>query len=583
MKRIVQQYRLILDSSQIHRVLLFFVCILVGGLLETLSISMIFPLILTILDMSFWEQNLIIQRVFLAFHIHNQKQMIIFFMLLLCVAFLLKNLFVYLTQIYQRQFIVKGSYETSLKLFNIYLHCDYEELLSKNSNDIIANISSLVSKIYVLLEAFLNLLSELIVAVSMVLFMFYINWGVTALFAVLMFSLLLLYQKVLKKKIRQNGKLSNEYYLKGLSSVNEAMAGIKEIQLMNREKYFYNIFKDNGYKNVCLEKKQKKYTAAPAHITEITVIGGMAIYIISTVMLKDNLSMLIAQISVIALVAIRLIASSNRINLYMNNISYYRPSLDKITDDFLKYLKETGSYKFDEVKPICFEKEIQFDHVSYCYPNTERYVVKDISFTIKKGQKVGIVGKSGVGKTTIADLLLGYLKPSEGCIRVDGTDIQENWKGWASLIGYIPQMIFMLDDTIQNNIVFGSDIISEQSVKEAIDKAQLSEFIASLPDGLNTRIGERGIRLSGGQRQRIGIARALYCDPQVLVLDEATSSLDRDTEREVMKSAYKAANDRTMIIISHNMQTLHGCDVIFQIDTMGISDITKDVKEREGI
>ena len=583
MKRIVQQYRLILDSSQIHRVLLFFVCILVGGLLETLSISMIFPLILTILDMSFWEQNLIIQRVFQAFHIHNQKQMIIFFMLLLCVAFLLKNLFVYLTQIYQRQFIVKGSYETSLKLFNIYLHCDYEELLSKNSNDIIANISSLVSKIYVLLEAFLNLLSELIVAVSMVLFMFYINWGVTALFAVLMFSLLLLYQKVLKKKIRQNGKLSNEYYLKGLSSVNEAMAGIKEIQLMNREKYFYNILKDNGYKNVCLEKKQKKYTAAPAHITEVTVIGGMAIYIISTVMLKDNLSMLIAQISVIALVAIRLIASSNRINLYMNNISYYRPSLDKITDDFLKYLKETGSYTFDEVKPICFEKEIQFDHVSYCYPNTERYVVKDISFTIKKGQKVGIVGKSGVGKTTIADLLLGYLKPSEGCIRVDGTDIQENWKGWASLIGYIPQMIFMLDDTIQNNIVFGSDIISEQSVKEAIDKAQLSEFIASLPDGLNTRIGERGIRLSGGQRQRIGIARALYCDPQVLVLDEATSSLDRDTEREVMKSAYKAANDRTMIIISHNMQTLHGCDVIFQIDTMGISDITKDVKEREGI
>ena len=361
------------------------------------------------------------------------------------------------------------------------------------------------------------------------------------------------------------------------------MTGIKEIQLMNREKYFYNIFKDNGYKNVCLEKKQKKYTAAPAHITEVTVIGGMAIYIISTVMLKDNLSMLIAQISVIALVAIRLIASSNRINLYMNNISYYRPSLDKITDDFLKYLKETGNYTFVEVKPICFEKEIQFDHVSYCYPNTERYVVKDISFTIKKGQKVGIVGKSGVGKTTIADLLLGYLKPSEGCIRVDGTDIQENWKGWASLIGYIPQMIFMLDDTIQNNIVFGSDINSEQSVKEAIDKAQLSEFIASLPDGLNTRIGERGIRLSGGQRQRIGIARALYCDPQVLVLDEATSSLDRDTEREVMKSAYKAANDRTMIIISHNMQTLHGCDVIFQIDTMGISDITKDVKEREGL
>lgn len=579
MKKLLQQYKMILDPSQRYKVLLFFILILFGGLLETLSVSMIFPLVLTILDVSILESNAFVMGIFRLLHIENQKQMIIFFMMLLCVVVIFKNLFVYVIGIYQRQFIVKGSYETSMKLFNMYLHCDYEELLSKNSNDIIANINSLVAKIYVLLEAFLNFFSEVIVAVSLAYFMFWLNWKVTLIFGVLLIGLLFLFQGVLKKKIRENGKLSNDYYLKGITSVNEAMNGIKEIQLMNREKHFFDIFKENGYKNVCLEKKQRKYAAAPAHIIEVSVFCGMAAFVTVTVLLDYDLSVLIAQLSAIALVAIRLMSSTNRLNSCLNRITYYKPSLDKITDDFVKYLKKTDAYEFEEVTPIPFEHEIQFEHVSYRYPNTEKFVIEDLSFTIRKGQKVGIVGKSGIGKTTIVDLLLGYLKPTKGCIKVDGKDIRENWKGWAALIGYIPQMIFMLDDSIRNNIVFGSEIDSNDLINEAMGKAQIKEFVDTLPEGLETKIGERGIRLSGGQRQRIGIARALYHDPKVLVLDEATSSLDRATEREVMKAAYHAADDKTMIIISHNKQTLHGCDVIYHIDTKGISEVTEEIRK----
>ena len=307
----------------------------------------------------------------------------------------------------------------------------------------------------------------------------------------------------------------------------------------------------------------------PRVLIESFSVSAMLLSIAFLVLTGNDVNQILPALSAFAMAAVRLMPSAHRMVTYMNELAYYEPALDRLVG----YFESLGSEAFEKVLPtgernqIMLKKEIMLSGISYHYPGMERNVLEDVEMRIPVGRSVGIMGVSGAGKTTAVDILLGLLIPQEGCVLVDGRDMREFYDGWLSCIGYIPQMIFMLDDTIRRNIAFGviEEEIDDARVWEVLEEAQLAQFVRGLPDGLDTEIGERGIRLSGGQRQRIGVARALYTDPELLVFDEATSALDRGTEMAMLESIKCLHGKKTMVIIAHRSETIGMCDIVYRV------------------
>lgn len=559
------KYQLLLNENQKGKVFLFFICIVIGGLLEMLGVSLMLPLIMAVLDTSLLQKLPLVNNYAYLLDSYKKHEVILFFLVVFLGVVVVKNLFIYMSLIYRRNFIVKSCQNTACRLFNVYLHCDYEEMLSRNSNDIIGNILQVVNGSYLLLDAILNLFAELLVSGLLFIFLLWVNWKVTIILFIFLMGLLLVFRRYTSKKLESIGEQSNEVYSNAVRSVNEAILGFKEIQLLNREKSFFTAFKANYERNVELEAKKYYYQIAPQHVTEVFVFLALCIYVGISACFNLDLTKVIAELSAVSMAAMRMLPSMNRINSNLNAVSYYSPSLDRVSNEFVQYLKSSDTYKFTDVERLQFTDEIILQDISYRYPQGERDVLKELNFTIKKGNKLGVIGVSGGGKTTLVDILLGYLKPQAGNVLVDGVDISTNRKGWMLNIGYIPQMIFMLNGSIRENILFGSEEFDDGKIWSCLEQAQLAEYVRSLPQGLDTLIGERGIRLSGGQRQRIGIARALYNDSELLVFDEATSALDKQTEKELMQSIYALDKNKTMIIIAHNVNTLENCDAIYKL------------------
>ena len=315
--------------------------------------------------------------------------------------------------------------------------------------------------------------------------------------------------------------------------------------------------------------------STPRLLIETIAVAGMIGYMLLVMMRGTSLSTLLPQLTVLMAAATRLLPSANRINNYLTSIAYFEPFMMNVTDNLQQEIHDGSvSYNSDdyrkkkEVTKLPVKEHIEMTDICYKYPNTDSYILNKAAMSIPVGKSVGIVGTSGAGKTTIVDVLLGLLKPESGKIYADGADVMQNYQGWLKNIGYIPQTIFMVDSTIRKNVAFGypDDEIDDNKVWNALKEASLDEFVKNLPEGLDTQIGERGIRLSGGQRQRIGIARALFEDPEVLVLDEATSALDNETEAAIMDSINRLHGKKTLIIIAHRLQTIEKCDMVYRIE-----------------
>ena len=357
--------------------------------------------------------------------------------------------------------------------------------------------------------------------------------------------------------------------------INESVTGIKEIKIANKENYFINGYADCGAGYVNAVQKYNLYNSTPRLLIESIAIAGMIGYMLVVMIGGTSLSELLPNLTVLLAAATRLLPSANRINNYQTSIAYFEPFLMNVSDNLQREIHDGAiSYnsedyrKKTDVDKLPVTKTIDMVDISYRYPNTESLILDKANMQIPVGKSVGIVGTSGAGKTTIVDVLLGLLKPENGHIYADGVDVMENYRGWLKNIGYIPQTIFMVDSTIRKNVAFGyaDEDIDDNKVWQALKEASLDEFVKGLPDGLDTQIGERGIRLSGGQRQRIGIARALFEDPEVLVLDEATSALDNETEAAIMDSINKLHGRKTLIIIAHRLQTIEKCDMVYRIN-----------------
>ena len=300
----------------------------------------------------------------------------------------------------------------------------------------------------------------------------------------------------------------------------------------------------------------------------VSVLSFVAIYVVG----GGDTGAISKTIATFGVAAIRVLPSVNRINTYITEIAYTQPSLDFVYENLQEGMKTDAMLAErkanSQVEKLKLEDKIELNHISFHYPDSDKAIFKDAHMVVPKGKSVGIIGASGAGKSTIVDVLLGLLHAQEGEITCDGVDIFKNYESWLAQVGYIPQSIYLIDESIRDNIAFGidADKIDDKRIWEVLEEAQLREFIEELPEGLDTTIGDRGVRLSGGQRQRIGIARALYNDPEILVFDEATSALDNDTEAAVMEAVNSFHGKKTMIIIAHRLNTIEKCDIIYKVE-----------------
>lgn len=571
MVKILKKMNVLLDKKQKLTMAGLLVLMLIGAILEVGSIGIVVPVVSMVMDENSIHNGGIVQTLYELLPVNSARQFTIVIMLSLIGMFVLKNIFLFIQQKFMLAFVYGNQFSTSERLMKNYLRRDYEYYLNADTAVVQRNITSDVNNMYALILALLQLLSEGIVFVCLVAVLFFQDPVMTVLVTVVLLAVLLIIKVVLKPIMHQAGEDNQNFYSGLYKWISQTVLGIKEVKIAGKEQYFVDEYVDCGRGYVNAVQKYSLYNNVPRLLIETVMIICMVGYMLYLLLHGIGAESMITTISAFAVAAMRLLPSANRINNQLNTIAFSEPFFMGVSDNLQDEIngKNTDmSFATEAQQKLPVKKVIELKDITYAYPNTDKLIFDHADLTIPVGSSVGIVGTSGAGKSTVVDILLGLLKPRTGHIYADGVDVMTQYRAWLKNIGYIPQMIFMLDSTIRENVAFGvhKDAIDENRIWEVLREARLDEFVRSLPDGLDTTIGERGIRLSGGQRQRIGIARALYEDPEVLVLDEATSALDNDTEAAIMDSINRLHGRKTLVIIAHRLQTIEKCDMIYRVE-----------------
>lgn len=552
------------DKGKLFVLLAIIIC---GSFLELLGVTIFMPFINIIM-----EQDTIWKSKWLCFfydflNFQSATTYLAALAVIIIIIYIFKNIYLAL----EKNAIYKFSYDVQRKLSSrllaAYMHEPYTFHLNKNVAELQRSMQEDTDMFAKAMIHIMEMLAEICVCIAIGIYLFIVSQSITTVVVVLLLSCLLVFFKISRKYSRNLGKRGQEYKGNIYKWMNQGLGGIKEIKVLNRESYFVESYDRYFRKYVYGLRMGNLIRILPKYAIETVSMTGMLLAVTLKLFFgQKDIAEFVPQLAVFAVAAFRLMPSVGRINEHMANIQYADSSINLIYHD-LKEVEEVMTEKKEEKGDWKFEKELQVKKVSYHYPDAEENVLTDVSFVIQKGSSVAFVGPSGAGKTTMVDIILGLLVPRYGKITADGLDVRKNVSLWQKEIGYIPQTIYLSDDTIRNNIAFGilEEEIDEEAVREAVRKAQLFDFVDNLSDGLDTMVGDRGVRLSGGQRQRIGIARALYHDPEILILDEATSALDNETESAVMEAIDSLKGLKTMIIIAHRLTTIRNVDVIYEV------------------
>lgn len=589
MFRIVQKLRQLLNRQQKIRVLVIGVMMFIGGTLETFSAGMMIPLISAAMDDELYKSNKYAVMICELFDIHSNRTFMIIILLVLMVLFILKNVFM-LFQIYlQNRFISNNKFSLQCEMLKIYMERPYEDFLSLGQAQVSRAVQNNVTGVFGALTTILAFFTDFVTSVILVAAIVIINPVIAVSITIVLLFLLLMITAILKPVMRKQGIIFMENSTQNGKWFYQAVAGIKEIKVGNKEDFFQEQYNKYGKKTVIAERNNAVLGSIPRLLIESFCMVGM-LGILAVLMYRGKeLSELLPQLSAFAVAAVRLLPCANRMSGYMTSISYQEPQIDEMLlnrEEIRQWKENEAKRRKEKLKKenesenntgnLTFKDKIRLSDITYFYPNTDVNILEHANMEIPIGSSVGIVGTTGAGKTTAIDILIGLLEPSEGSVLADGVDIQENYEQWLKNLGYIPQVIYMLDDTIRANVAFGyaPEDIDDKEIWRALEEAQLKEFVEKLPKGLDTAIGERGVRVSGGQRQRLGIARALYTDPDLLIFDEATAALDNETESAVMESINSLQGKKTMIIIAHRLTTIEKCDIVYRVKD------TKIIRER---
>lgn len=571
MRDILKKLNVLLDKKQ-KRTMLFMVLMMIfGAVLEACSVSMVIPVVGVVIDENSIQKYEIVRNIYNALHMQSITQFALLMMTALILIFIIKNIYLYWQLKLMYRFVYTNQFRTSERMMKNYLRKGYEFYLNADTAVIQRNITSDVNNMYALILSLLQLISEVIVFVVLLGVMVASDWKMTVIIALPLLATLFIIKKVVKPIMNKAGKENQDFYSGLFKWISQTVQGIKEVKIAGKEQYFTEEYIKCGRGYVNAVQKYTLYNSIPRLLIETVCIASLVGYMMILVSQGESVKEVTAVLSAFVVAAVRMMPCANRINNQLTSMAFYQPFFMGVSDNLQDEISgKNTDMSFAEVakEKLPVKKSIELRDITYHYPNAEPLIFDHADMEIPVGAAVGIVGASGAGKTTVVDILLGLLDIQTGGIYADGVSIKENYRSWLKNVGYIPQMIFMLDDTIRKNVAFGiaGEEIDEERLWEVLKEAQLDEFVKSLPEGADTSIGERGIRISGGQRQRIGIARALYYDPEVLILDEATSALDNDTEAAIMDSINSLHGRKTLIIIAHRLQTIEKCDMIYRVE-----------------
>jgi ABC-type multidrug transport system fused ATPase/permease subunit len=560
----------VLDKSQKIQLIVLLIVIFLGAFVELLGVSAILPVINIALSPESIDDKWYAVMVKNIFGVELASQVLVVMAVLLIIIYVLKNIYITIMYALQYRFTFENQRKLGMELMDCYMHQKYLFHVSKNVAELQRNVTTDVNGFYTVVLYVLQFLAEISVCIVLVIYLMSQDIMTTVMMAVLLIAFLALFTNISKKVLVKKGEQNRRTNAEISKWILQSFSGIKEIKVSNTEKFFLKNYGDNYKKYSKIQLEQSMLTYIPKPLMETVCIAGLLLtMIIRIVVTNADITSFVATLSVFAVAAMRMLPSFNRITGYIGGMMFNKASIDAVYKDLVevdRLMKEKELYD-SNVESLEVKGDISFENLTFSYPESEMKILDKVNLRIEKNSSIAFIGASGAGKTTAADVLLGLLEPQDGKVTVDGNDIQKNMQAWHACIGYIPQTIYLMDDTIRNNITFGipKDQVDENRINQVLKESQLDEFVNSLPEGLNTMVGDRGVRLSGGQRQRIGIARALYRNPQVLILDEATSALDNDTEKEVMQAIDGLHGTRTLVVIAHRLSTIAKCDRIYEV------------------
>jgi len=544
--------------------LLFFT--IFGAFIEAMSISFLIPalsLIANPQDVNSGNLFSVIQ----SFGVVSTKQKLLLGVFLLVLIYTAKTLYLSVLSVRQSRFIYSVKADISQRLLKQYLGRPYEFHLNNNSSELVSNVVNESSQLAIraLIPSML-IITEFLVLIGIVAALFYIEPLGAIISCITAFFVIKLFQFFTRNKVKNWGKQRQIYDSQKLQSTIEVLNGVKEIKLADCQAYFIEKFNKGNIGGSLIDGKEQALQQLPKYFLELIAVSILSVLILVLVYQDVSIALIIPTVGLFAAAAFRIMTSANRIISSLQGLRYASPVIELFQLELVRG-EDIDESKTTASRILKFKEEVNLKGIYFAYEGSHFQVLMGVNLKVHKGQTLGIIGSSGAGKSTLIDLILGLLTPTSGAIEVDGININSNMRSWQSSVAYVQQNIFLLDDTIRKNIAFGQAIIDEDLVFRCVRMAQLEEFIAGLPNGLDTIVGERGARISGGQRQRIGIARALYRSAELIIFDEATSALDIDTEREVMSAINSLRGKITMIIIAHRLSTIESCDVVYKLDS----------------
>lgn len=562
----------ILNRKQRRDGIILFFLLMIVSMLEMLGVGGIVPFIITMLEPEKIMTNQYIVPIIDLFQITDYRQFMYVVSGGIIVIYVVKNAFILYVNYYQSRYRNRLEKDLNVKMLSSYMKQPYTFFLQTNSAEIIRGVNSDITNVASVLDGYSSIFSEGLTCLVIGVFLICMNpfmalslltvAGITALVIIMGF----------KGIIGRCSEQTREAFAEKFKHMNQAVNGIKEISVAHRKAYFVQQFADSAQKAAESNTTYLWISKTPSRLIETVFIGSLLIVVTVSYGTAGNNLEFVTSLGAIGIAAVRILPSVSTLTNAMNGLVYMRPSLEAAYDNLMEadryqLLAEEMESEEKESKTTKFSSKIEVNQIFWRYQDNLPLVLGALDLEICKGESVALIGESGAGKSTLADILLGLLRPERGNVTVDGTDIFSIQSSWSKMIGYVPQMVFLIDDTIRRNIAFGitEQDIEDEKVWHALEQAQMRSVVENMEDRLDAIVGERGIKLSGGQRQRIAIARALYHDPDILILDEATSALDTDTESAVMEAIDALQGRKTLIIIAHRLSTIQNCDKVFEI------------------
>ena len=578
-KDVWNKLQFILTRKQKQLGLVILCMTLVGAIAETLGVSIIIPFVQAMIEPEQLMRNKYLSPIVCFLNIESSSQLILLLGIGIALVYIIKNLYLTLLSYCRVKYSTKVQRELGVLMMESYMKRGYLFFVTVNTGDLIRGIISDVSAVYHLIYNAFRVIAELFTSFAIIIFIMVTDFKMALCVIVLAGICFICVILGFRKPMQRLGLEYQESYGEMQKHSMQAFQGIKEVIVMNRQHFFVNRYENAVGRQQKAVIGQTVASESPAYIIEAVCVVGL----ILTVSLRVNgmnAVEVIPQLAAFAVGAFRILPSLGRITSSVNNIVYYVPSLNNAYEN-LKKVREAESEMEQSIRTLAEKDEenksgtkrltddahnyLEIENIHWRYPASENEILSGVSLKIQKGTSVAFIGHSGAGKTTLADIILGLYRPQEGCIRLEGRDIRTMPEKWCNYVGYIPQSVYLTDDTIRNNVAFGVEEPNDDLIWQALEQAQLKEFVKGLPNQLDTIVGDRGVKFSGGQKQRVAIARALYNNPSILILDEATSALDTETESAVMEAIDSLQGNKTLVIVAHRLTTIRNCDVIYEI------------------